>query len=105
MKRHLLLAVLLFCVASTARARPSSAERKLVAVKADLMSADYRADLPGLESGRLRAEAVSGDSQLGYLADYWSGFASWRIVVNGAGTQMTPEEAKSHLARAVVDFE
>ena len=94
-----------YCVASAAVARPTRVERKLVAIKADLMSADYRADLPKLASLRSRAAQLSDDPNLGYLADYWSGFASWRIVVNGVSAKMSPEEAKAHLGRAVADFE
>ena len=105
MRRLLTQLILFLCFSLTADARPSRVERKLVAIKADLMSADYRADLPALAEGRLRAVALSDDPNLGYLADYWSGFASWRIVLNGAGGKLTPDEAKAHLAKAVVDFE
>jgi hypothetical protein len=104
MRRLLAQLILFLCFSLTADARPSRVERKLIAIKADLMSADYRADLPALESGRLRASALSDDANFGYLADYWSGFASWRIVLNGAA-KMTPDEAKLHLGRAVADFE
>src|SRR6266508_129384 len=103
--RPLLSIVFICCVASVAVARTSRVERKLVAIKADVMSADYRADLPKLASLRLRAAALSSDPNFGYLADYWSGFASWRTILNGTGTKMTRDEAKSHLAHAVADFE
>jgi tetratricopeptide (TPR) repeat protein len=69
------------------------------------MSADYRGDLEELASLRTRAAKLSDDPDLGYLADYWSGFASWRIVANGASTKMSSDEAKAHLGSAVVDFE
>jgi hypothetical protein len=105
MRRLLAQLILFLCCSLTADARPSRVERTLVAVKADLMSADYRADLPALAEGRLRAAALSGDPRLGYLADYWSGFANWRIVLNGVSAKMTPDEAKAHLRQAVVDFE
>jgi hypothetical protein len=105
MRRLLAQLILFLCCSLTADARPSRVERTLVAVKADLMSADYRADLPALAEGRLRAAALSDDPKLGYLADYWSGFASWRIVLNGASGNLTPDEAKGHLAKAVIDFE
>lgn len=104
MQRLLAQLILFLCFSLTAEARPSRVERRLIAIKADLMSADYRADLPALAAGRLRAAALSDAPNLGYLADYWSGFASWRTVINGAA-KMTPDEAKSHLARAVIDFE
>ncbi|HEV8657852.1 MAG TPA: hypothetical protein VGS96_04415 [Thermoanaerobaculia bacterium] len=103
--KHWLGFVVFCCFVSAAAARPSRVERKLVAIKAALMSADYRADLPKLASLRTRALQLSDDPHLGYLADYWSGFASWRIVVNGVSAKMSPEEAKAHLERAVADFE
>lgn len=93
------------CLLSAAEAKSSRVERKLVALKAELMTADYRADLPKLTTLRDRAAKLSNDSKLGYLADYWTGFASWRIVVNGASAKMAPEEAKAHLQRAAADFE
>ena len=91
------------CVASAATARQSRVERKLVAIKAEAMSADYRADLPKLAVLRSRAAQLSSDPKLGYLADYWSGYASWRIVINGG--KMAPAETKSHIDDAVADFE
>jgi tetratricopeptide (TPR) repeat protein len=103
--RRLIAFVVFCCLVSAAEARASRVERKLVALKADLMTADYRADLPKLASLRSRAAQLSDDPHLGYLADYWSGFASWRIVVNGASAKMAPEEAKAHLEQAVTDFE
>jgi hypothetical protein len=105
MRRLLAQLILFLCFSLTAEARPSRVERKLVSIKADLMSADYRADLPALASARLRAAELSNDANLGYLADYWSGFASWRIVINGANGKLIPDEAKAHLAKAVIDFE
>ena len=105
MRRLLAQLILFLCFSLTADARPTRVERKLVAIKADLMSADYRADLPELTSARLRAVALSDDPNFGYLADYWSGFASWRSVINGVSAKMTPDEAKAHLRSAVVDFE
>ena len=103
--RRLIGFMVFCCLLSAAEARSSRVERKLVALKADLMTADYRADLPKLTTLRDRAARLSNDSKLGYLADYWTGFASWRIVVNGASAKMAPEEAKAHLQRAVADFE
>ncbi len=105
MRRLLAQLILFLCFSLTADARPSRVERKLVSIKADVMSADYRADLPELASLRLRAAALSDDRNFGYLADYWSGFASWRTILNGTGTKMTRDEAKSHLEHAVADFE
>src|SRR3979411_3220558 len=99
-KTDFLILVLLWFVASAARAGTSRSERELTKIKAAVMSADYRADLAELTSLQARAARLSGDPQLGYLADYWSGFAGWRIVLNGAGTKLGADEAKAHLARA-----
>ncbi len=103
--KYLVGVVVFSCVASAAAARPSRVERELVKMKAAVMSADYQADLAKLTSLRDRAAQLSSDPKLGYLADYWSGFASWRIVVNGVSNKMTPDEAQAHLGRAAADFE
>ena len=78
---------------------------KLVTIKGALMSADYLADIPQLLALRTEARALSGDRELGYLADYWSGYASWRIIVNGSSSQMAREVIKENLDQAVADFE
>ena len=91
--------------ARNVEARQSRAERRLVGIKAALMSADYRGDLTDLAALRTQAAEISDDSHLGYLADYWSGFASWRIVVNGASSKLSNEDARANLDRAVVAFE
>ena len=103
--KYLIGVVVFSCVASAAAARPFRVERKLVELKAAVMSADYQADLAKLASLRDRASKLSSDPKLGYLADYWSGFASWRIVVNGVSNKMTPDEAQRHLGRAAADFD
>ncbi len=106
MSSKYLISVLVFsCAALSAAARPSRAERKLVEIKAAVMSADYRGDIPNLTALRDRASQLSGDRRLGYLADYWSGFASWRIVVNNNDGKIPPPEAMAHLTRAAADFE
>jgi len=97
--------LVLSCVASAATAGPSRAERELVEIKAALMSADYRGDISNLAALRSRALQLSDDPKLGYLADYWSGFASWRIVVNNNDGKIPPAEAMAHLTRAAADFE
>jgi hypothetical protein len=95
--------VLLFTVVvACATARPTS---ELASIKAAVMSADYRADFDALASLRTRAAKLSHDRDLGYLADYWSGFASWRIAMNGASAKMPSAEMQAHLERAVADFE
>jgi tetratricopeptide (TPR) repeat protein len=114
--RHLIGVVLVCCAVSAAASepagttadttpKPSRAKRDLVAIKAALMAADYGADLATLASLRTRVAQLSGDPDLGYLADYWSGFASWRIAINGANAKMASEELKTNLERAVADFE
>ncbi|HEX4962348.1 MAG TPA: hypothetical protein VF173_16040 [Thermoanaerobaculia bacterium] len=87
------------------RLAAGGAERRLVAAKPKLMSADYRADLDGL--ARLRAELapLADDPALGYLAHYWQGFASWRIAINGVNHGMSTQDVKTHLERAAADFE
>ena len=103
--RHWIGLVVFSCLAVVEAARPSRVERKLAALKAEVMTADYRADLPELASLRDRAARLSDDPKLGYLADYWSGFASWRIAVNGVSAKMSREEAMSHLEHAAADLE
>ena len=104
-RKYFAIGIVISCVAWRAEGRQSRAERNLVALKAALMSADYRGDLAELAALRSRAMEISNDSRFGYLADYWSGFASWRIVVNGASAKMPADEVKDHLNRAVTDFE
>jgi hypothetical protein len=78
-------------------------ERQLVALKAQVMSADYRGDLAELARLRDRAARLADDPKLGYLARYWAGFASWRLAINGTG--MTPAELKAHMEKATADFD
>jgi hypothetical protein len=94
------------CLGSTARsAPPQTAERRLIAAKAQIMAADYRADLPGLK--RLREEVVplAADPAWGYLAHYWAGFASWRTAINGASHGLGLAELQASLETASADFE
>lgn len=95
----------MFAALTLTLALAASVEHGLVAIKAEAMSADYRADINALISLRGRAAEFSKDPDLGYLADYWSGFASWRIVVNGTNDKMPREEAIAHLKQAATDFE
>jgi hypothetical protein len=71
----------------------------LVKTKARVMSADYRGDLE--ELARVRDE-LSEDKT--YLARYWSGFASWRIAVNGANHGMKSEELVKNLRSAATEL-
>lgn len=78
---------------------------KLVALKSAVMSADYRGDLAKLTELRTEASQLSNDRKLGYLADYWSGYASWRIVLNGMGTTVKADQAQAEVARGAEAFE
>jgi len=89
---------------SFVRAAPS-VRSQLVALKKQAMAADYRADLGALGRVRAALAPLRADTEVGFLADYWSGYASWRIALNGANAAMKPEELESHLERAVGDFE
>ena len=80
-------------------------EQRLVNIKTDAMTADYRADLAGLRRARDQARLLHDDPALGYLAHYWSGYASWRIALNGANHDMTSEDLRANLTSAVNDFE
>lgn len=83
----------------------STLKSKLVDAKAKLMAADYGADLSTLASVRDQLEPLKNDPALGYLADYWRGYASWRIAINGANASMSQDDLRAHLDRAAADFE
>lgn len=83
----------------------SETERLLAGIKSRAMTADYRADLDELERQRDAARLFADDPSLGYLALYWSGFASWRLAINGINRGMGSDDLKAHLGRAVDDFE
>lgn len=80
-------------------------ERRLATAKAAIMSADYRADLPALTRLREEVLPLGPDPELGYLAHYWAGFASWRIALNGANHGMSAADLREHLEAAAADFE
>lgn len=80
-------------------------ERRLVELKRQVMSADYRADLAELARLRTALAPLRDDAEWGYLARYWAGFASWRIALNGVNKGLKPPELMEHLQRAVNDFE
>lgn len=88
-----------FLIVGTALAQTSAAP-ELVALKAKIMSADYRADINALSQLRDQASRLGNDHDLGYLAHYWSGYASWRAAINGANHDMKVDELKAHLQRA-----
>ena len=78
--------------------------QELAKLKAKVMSADYRADIDALSRLRDDLARLGNDRDLGYLAHYWSGFASWRIAINGANHDMKVEELKTHLQKAATEF-
>ncbi|MEO8035296.1 MAG: hypothetical protein ABI837_12750 [Acidobacteriota bacterium] len=109
MKNVLLIVVFLASSIQTSVAAEQSlaelpAAQKLAKLKAQAMSADYRADIG--ELGRLHEELGHWpkESELAYLARYWSGFASWRMAINGANRGMKSEELAAHLKEAAADF-
>ena len=78
---------------------------KLMTLKAATMSADYRGDIPQLMSLRTQASALANDRKLGYLADYWSGYAGWRVLLNGNAKTPAPDEAMAIAEQAAQAFE
>ncbi len=98
-----LIPILLLLLGCTVSAAPSSAD-DLAKLKAKVMAADYRADFA--ELARLHDEITkrTDDGELTYLARYWSGFASWRIAINGASHGMKPDELTANLRNAATDF-
>ena len=82
----------------------ASPERLLLTVKARVMSADYRADLGELAHCRDEALLLSEAPEVGYLARYWAGFASWRLAINGVNNGMSNEQLKKHLEQAAAEF-
>jgi hypothetical protein len=100
------LMLLTGCLESTVRsAPPKTAEQQLTAAKAQIMTADYQADLAGLQRLREAVVPLGADPAWGYLAHYWAGFASWRLAINGASHGMSAGDLRAHLERALADFE
>jgi len=83
---------------------PETPESRLTAVKAEMMAADYRADLARLASLRDAVAPLTADPAWGYLAHYWAGFASWRVAINGASKGMSQDDMRANLERASADF-
>jgi hypothetical protein len=78
----------------------SASAQDLVKIKAQVMSADYRGDLK--ELARLHDQLAPWPKD--YLARYWSGFASWRIAINGANQGMKSDELATNLRSAATNF-
>ncbi len=102
-RRSTVLAVVLAMLAGACGSVPTA--RKLTALKAEAMSADYRGDLTELARLRDAAAALAADPEHGYLARYWSGYASWRLAINGANGAMSQGELRAHLERAAAEME
>jgi hypothetical protein len=102
MERSLIL--LLFLALCANAPAESSQAADLAKLKAKVMSADYRGDIP--ELARLRDELAHwpGESELSYVAHYWKGFASWRMAINGASRGMKAQELEKHLRDAIREF-
>src|SRR5437660_7309801 len=98
-----LMMLLAGCI-SAQQATTTPATQELAKFKAKLMSADYRADIDELSRLKDEVAKLATDRDLGYLAQYWSGFASWRIAMNGANRQMKTEDQKMHLLKAATAF-
>ncbi len=91
-------------ISSAQEGTTTPAALELTKLKAKLMSADYRADLDDLSRLRDEVARLGSDRDLGYLAHYWSGFASWRMAINGANHEMKAEDLKTHLQKAATGF-
>ena len=104
MLARLAIALILFWCAS-APPQETAARGKLVAAKAAIMDADYRGDLAALASLRTQTAALTDDPGLGYLADYWSGYASHRQAINGVNAGMSQDDLRTNLEHAAADFE
>ena len=102
-RRSTALAAALALLAGACSSAPTA--RKLVALEAEAMSADYRGDLEELARLRDTAAALAADPRHGYLARYWSGYASWRLAINGANGKLGAEELRTHLERAAAEME
>lgn len=77
----------------------------LVTLKTAVMDADYRGDVARLAVLRTELAGLRNDPKQGWLADYWSGYASHRIAINGANAGMALPELRRHLEQAVADYE
>ena len=100
----LLLAAALGCGGAPARPTDTTAAT-LATTKAQIMAADYGADVAALARLRDAVAPLGAHPEHGYLAHYWAGFASWRIAINGASNGMKGDDLRANLERAVGDFE
>ena len=80
-------------------------KQELTSIKRRAMAADYSANLAELRRLRDELKPLGDDAALGYLAHYWAGFASWRIAINGANSNMSSAELQSNLGEAAAEFD
>ncbi len=88
----------------TPQSLSTPAARELAKLKAKVMAADYRANLEELARLRDELSRWRDDRELEYLARYWSGFASWRLAINGANHDMKADELTTNLKKAATEF-
>jgi hypothetical protein len=105
LKITILMTAWVLILAGCRSAPPETAEQRLAAAKVQMMAADYRADLAGLQRLREAVVPLGADPVWGYLAHYWAGFGSWRLAINGASHGMSTEDLRAHLERAAANFE
>lgn len=103
-------ATLAFRVASPGFAiqRPPAAEsvvKHLAGAKAQIMKADYEADLGTLAAAQAEVEQLVEDPGLGAVAHYWAGFAGWRYAMNAVNRQTETERVESLLRGALDHFD
>lgn len=77
----------------------------LAAVEEATMSADYRGDLAELDRLHEAALSYADDPELGYLAHYWAGYASWRAAINGAVMDTPAAKLREHLESAAAQLD
>ncbi|MBV8519385.1 MAG: hypothetical protein JO197_18480 [Acidobacteria bacterium] len=94
-----------FAPAATASSNAAAVRARLMTVKERAMRADYRADIAGLLRLRRELAPLVDDPELGYLAHYWSGYASWRAAINGANHHMSVRDLQTRLIEADAEFE
>lgn len=90
--------------ASKGPATPATATR-LSELEEKIVAADYAADLDALPRLADEAAVLATDPEWGWLARYWSGFASWRAALNGASRGMSQDAMRGHLERAAAELE
>lgn len=85
----------------------ASAEQRarLLALAAEIRTADYAGDLPRLAALAGEVSAIRWPAELASPAAYWQGFAHWRRAINGFNETPLPDHLDADLASAVTAFE